>query len=210
MKDNKEYIWYASYGSNISRNRFLCYIQGGKPIGSQKEYAGCTDKSLPLDDEEIYIKSELYFAKKSKTWNGGGVGFIKTALDEKVNTFGRMYLITKEQFEEVVKQETNYKGKLSIDYKLAIKNGNLVFRENTWYGNLIYLGQKRDFPIFTFTNESNLEKEINPPHKDYVKMIAIGIQEIYNIGGIDLVEYFKSKIGITGEKIENDIKEILK
>lgn len=145
MKSNKEYIWYASYGSNISRDRFLCYIKGGKPIGSQKEYTGCTDKTLPLDDEEIYIKSELYFAKKSKTWNGGGVGFIKTEFDEKVNTLGRMYLITKEQFEEVVKQETNFKGELSIDYEQATNNGNLVFRENSWYGNLIYLGNKEIF-----------------------------------------------------------------
>lgn len=23
-------VWYASYGSNMWRDRFLCYIQGGK------------------------------------------------------------------------------------------------------------------------------------------------------------------------------------
>lgn len=41
-------------------------------------------------------------------------------------------------------------------------------------------------------------------------MIATGIQEKYNLEINDLEEYFKSKIGINGEKIENDLKEILK
>jgi hypothetical protein len=31
-----------------------------------KKYLGCSDKSLPIDKEEIYINSELYFAKKIK------------------------------------------------------------------------------------------------------------------------------------------------
>jgi len=208
MKNDNEYIWYASYGSNISKDRFLCYIKGGKPNGSQKEYKGCTNKSLPIENEEIYIKSELYFAKKSGTWNGGGVGFIKVNFDENSETLGRMYLITKEQFVEVVKQETNFNGELNIDFEKAIQNGNLIFRENSWYGNLVYLGNQNDKPIFTFTNAKNLNNEINPPDKNYLKTIANGLKETYKIDENEIEDYLKSKSGIIGNKIENEIKEI--
>jgi hypothetical protein len=38
-------IWYASYGSNPSyRNRFLCYIAGGKPAGAKETESR---KSIP-------------------------------------------------------------------------------------------------------------------------------------------------------------------
>ena len=33
--DNATYVWYASYGSNMNRERFLCYIRGGQPEGAE-------------------------------------------------------------------------------------------------------------------------------------------------------------------------------
>jgi hypothetical protein len=27
---SKQYVWYASYGSNLLQERFMCYVQGGK------------------------------------------------------------------------------------------------------------------------------------------------------------------------------------
>ena len=152
----------------------------------------------------------MYFAKKSKSWTSGGVGFIKTTKDEKANTYGRMYLITKDQFEEVIKQETNYKNTLSIDYDKAVKEGNYIFREKSWYGNLIYLGDCEKSPIFTFTNEIDLDDEINPPDTNYVKIIASGIKEKYNLTQEDLEQYFKSKSGITGEDIEEKLNDLFK
>ncbi|WP_083994039.1 hypothetical protein [Gelidibacter algens] len=128
MSKEIKQVWYASYGSNILESRFHCYILGGQPKGSKKTYFGCTDKTLPQDKEEIYIKSELYFAKISKSWNNCGVGFIKTEFNDKVQTLGRMYLITPEQYAEIVKQETNHEGKLIIDFKKAQEKGSLYFQ----------------------------------------------------------------------------------
>ena len=117
MKE-ETHIWYASYGSNISEDRFHCYIQGGTPKGSQTSYKGCKDKTLPIDNEDFYIASELYFAKKSiKSWNGGGVGFISNNFNE-AKTIGRIYLITKEQFIDVIKQECDIIQDLKIDFDL--------------------------------------------------------------------------------------------
>lgn len=71
----------------------------------------------------------MYFAKSSGNWENGGVAFIKTNLDEKKQTLGRMYLITKEQFIDVVKQETNFKGELMIDFDRAISVGSLFLEK---------------------------------------------------------------------------------
>lgn len=208
MKQKQDYIWYASYGSNILEERFLCYIKGGQPLGTTKTYLGCTDKSLPIYKEEIYINSELYFAKQSKTWGKGGVCFIKTNFDPHVQTLGRMYLITKQQFTDVVKQETTNENNLTINFENAISKGSLIFNEGSWYGNLIYLGTQNDFPIFTFTNQENIG-ETNKPSENYLRTITKGIQETYNLSTAEIVNYFISKSGIINNFTKEQLTKIV-
>ena len=40
-------VWYACYGSNLLKERFLCYIRGGRPIGAQRTFYGCKNKKEP-------------------------------------------------------------------------------------------------------------------------------------------------------------------
>lgn len=207
--DKEEKIWYASYGSNILESRFHCYILGGKPKGAATRYKGCTNKNLPSEKESIEINSELYFAKKSSNWKKGGVAFIKPNLLTQNPTLGRMYLITTSQFIEVVEQETNFKGKLKIDFKRASNSGTTIFKSPSWYGCLIYLGEKNDYPIFTFTNEEILTKEINPPSKEYLETIINGIKETYEISNKELKEYLNSKVGIKDFDIENQLDALI-
>jgi hypothetical protein len=197
MNKDQDLIWYASYGSNILEARFLCYIKGGKPIGAEKEYRGCHDKSLPKANDIIHINYELYFAEKSKTWDNGGVGFIKTEYNQNCITLGRMYLIQREQFIDIVKQETNNTNNLTIDFKKTIIEGSIIIKEKSWYGNLIYLGEKNNFPIFTFTNKETT-KTFNEPSKPYLKTIIKGIKETYNHTNNEIAEYFITKSGIKG------------
>jgi hypothetical protein len=208
MTQRQDYIWYASYGSNILEERFLYYIKGGQPVGATKIYLGCTDKSMPIDKEEIYINSELYFAKKSKTWDKGGVCFIKTNFDPQVQTLGRMYLITKQQFIDVVRQETENENNLAIDFEKAISDGSITFKDGSWYGNLIYLGTQNDFPIFTFTNQDNIS-ETNKPSENYLRTIIRGIQETYNLSTTEIVDYFISKSGIKNNFSREQLTKII-
>ena len=210
MSKEIKQVWYASYGSNILESRFHCYILGGQPKGSKKTYKGCTDKTLPQDKEEIYINSELYFAKKSKSWDSCGVGFINTEFNDKVQTLGRMYLITPEQYVEIVKQETNHRGELLIDFEKARGKGSLIIKEKSWYGNLLFLGEQNGNPIFTFTNEKNLTEEINAPSEQYLLTIINGIKETYNLNEIEIREYFENLTGIKGHAIEKKIAELIK
>ena len=208
LKDNKK-IWYASYGSNISEERFHKYIMGGQPKGSKNNYAGCSNKTLPTYKEKIYLNYELYFAKKSSAWNYGGVCFIKTDFNINVKTLGRMYLITTDQYVDIIKQETNHKGNLFIDFDKAKKDGSLIFKEKSWYGKLFFLGEQNGYPIFTFTNENNLTNDINPPSNEYLATIIRGLKETYNLNEIELKKYFENKIGIKGYNIEKKLVEII-
>ncbi len=189
-------VWYASYGSNLCEDRFLCYIKGGMPQGSKKMHSGCSDKTAPRAIQNIIINRALYFAMEFSSWGKGGVAFIKNKPDEKEATLGRMYLITIEQFVDVVRQENDYEGKLEIDFYNVQEQGSSVFLSNTWYGNLIYLGEESGYPIFTFTNEQFLEEEINAPSNEYLNTLKVGVRESYKMTDIEVQSYFESKLGI--------------
>jgi len=195
--DFKTHIWYASYGSNISEERFMCYIRGGQPQGATRVYQGCTDKTSPLDQKPINIPHELYFAKEAKTWNGGGVCFINPGSDERINTLCNMYLITREQFLEVVQQENATDEKVKIDFDKVRNQKSLMVKENSWYGNLLCLGEEDHVPIFTFTNERFMLDEINSPNEHYLKTIMKGLIESHRISTSKVEEYFDSKKGMS-------------
>lgn len=200
-------IWYASYGSNILEERFLCYIRGGRPEGSQKVYAGCRDQTLPADKEEIYINSQLYFAKNSKSWKGGGVCFISNDFSPNIQTLGRMYLITAQQFVEVFEQETDSKS-MKIDFNEVRRHGSLIVKDPSWYGNFIYLGDQYQSPIFTFTNRQNLT-DFTRPDETYLKIIIRGIQETYGLGTQEIIDYFINTPGIVNNYSSPDLKALI-
>ena len=81
MNTNQNYVWYVGYGSNLSKQRFLCYILSGIPRYGRKRNQGCTNKGLPLEHRPIKIPYGLYFAlpeerKRTSNWGKGGVAFI--------------------------------------------------------------------------------------------------------------------------------------
>lgn len=152
--NEEKFVWYACYGSNLCKERFLGYIQGGGPKGNK----GCEDKTLPLADVQYTIHHELYFANKSKTWDGGGVAFVDAEGDGKINTLGRAYLITEKQFEDVKKQEGASKK---------------------WYGYVLELGTLGGIPVRTLTQINRNAEDVNTPKKEYIDIICKGLKEAY-------------------------------
>lgn len=190
------YVWYACYGSNISTDRFLCYINGGTAIGALTSEEGCKDNAMPIKIKNISIKKQQYFAKSAMRWQSQGVAFLGP--DSEDVTLGRMYLITKEQFEDVVKQENGISvyDELFIDMDGIKSLGEMeVFKG--WYGNIVYLGDSEGYPIVTFTGSyTEYTKEMNAPSEAYIKMIASGIKENYDIQLEELIDYFLRKPGV--------------
>ncbi len=209
MNPNFTRLWYASYGSNLLDERFSCYISGGTPRGAHRMYPGCTNTSSPIASKPIKINAELYFAKVSKTWSGGGAAFIKPQIDQNFTTLGRMHLITVEQFVELVKQEIKHEGDMTIDFNEAIEIGVLDLLKESWYSKLMYLGTDEDYPIFTFTNMDFLKDEINPPNEHYLKIIIEGLKETYKLSATEIERYLRVKRGILGTEIETQLPELI-
>jgi hypothetical protein len=183
MSTGQSYVWYAGYGSNLCKKRFLCYILGGKFKWGGSDAKGCTDKSLPKANKQISIPYRLYFAKSSPNWSNGAVAFINPnkELNENNWTLGRIWKITCEQYEEVRVQE----GK-------------------SWYNEEIYLREEDEFPIRTITNKEFLTP-YNQPCEGYLKTIALGLKETYNLTNEEISEYLMKK----GNFIKADLINII-
>lgn len=204
----KQYVWYASYGSNIEEERFLCYIQGGIPSGSTQPEKGCRDKSLPCDTRTVYLPYHLYFSGYSNRW-GGGPAYIGHDYNEKCDTLGRMYKITEEQFIDVLKQENNLE-EVSVNLRQVKESGFLNIEGLTPYGRIVYLGDKEGAPIFTFTCDKNMtERTLSKPSLNYLSTIASGIKQIYKMEEEEIIRYFSNKSGIKGMWREEELSGLM-
>lgn len=86
-----KYVWYACYGSNINKDRFMRYI------------GSCRDSMPPKAEKPYIIKHPVYFSKESGKWEGKGVAFLDTS--KKGVCYGKIYLITVEQLRNIQQQE---------------------------------------------------------------------------------------------------------
>ncbi|MGO8987309.1 MAG: tetratricopeptide repeat protein [bacterium] len=202
-------VWYASYGSNLCSRRFMCYIEGGQPEGASRPNPGCRDKTPPKDDQPIKIPYPLYFARQSSSWGNKGVAFIGLKKEETEATLGRMYLITEQQFIDVVSQE-NEGAQISMDLQKVKQQGSAVFHES-WYGNILYLGEQSGFPIYTFTSGKNIALEPPvAPSSEYLRAIISGLKEVYPVAPDDIVKYLLSKPGIKNSYTKEDLANLLR
>lgn len=210
----RDLVWYACYGSNLLIKRFLCYLQGGMPEGSSKSHQGCSDKKYPEDSKQVIIPYELYFSKQSKSWENKGVAFIRSQKDKRAKTLSRMYLITKEQFVEIVRQESGRSPldkTINIDFETEISKKQYVIPNILWYSRIMFLGFEKDHPIFTFTGKWGDEDIVlNPPGEKYLKVLIKGIKEVYNLSDKRIIEYLKKSDGAKGKIDEKEITEIMK
>ncbi|MCC3358793.1 hypothetical protein [Bacillus sp. REN16] len=202
-----KYVWYASYGSNINRDRFLCYIKGGRPLGSNETESGCKDPSPPIDEEMFTIPYPLYFAKEAGRWDSKGVAFINGTKNNIETTFSKKYLITPEQFLDVLKQE-NSGIQFDIDLEKVKESGSMVFRKKAWYGRILYLGDDGGYPIYTFTAPWNMDEiTYNRPSYEYLTTIITGLKEYYSKD--EIYQYLINKPGIEGLYTPEELASLL-
>ena len=86
-----ERVWYAAYGSNLSAERFMQYIEG------------CRDSSEWTDSCLRDFPGGVYFGDESPGWENGGVAFYDPQLPGE--THMRLYKISRAQLDEVQDQE---------------------------------------------------------------------------------------------------------
>jgi hypothetical protein len=102
-------VWYASYGSNLKRERFMCYIKGGTPKGSTRArpYAGCRNKIDPRLPADIPAIRTLFRWSIPNMEKRRYSFYSRSRNIGRTPTLGRTYLITDEQFNQVVMQENS-------------------------------------------------------------------------------------------------------
>jgi hypothetical protein len=189
-------VWYASYGSNLSAARFRCYIEGGIPPGTMRPSRGARDRTPPRDDRPLDLPHRLYFAGHSKTWNGSPC-FIDTVESPATPTHARAYLITWEQFEDVVAQE-NGRSTSPIDLELGdLAAGSSIHLGPGRYENMICFDSLDEVSTVTFTSPWTMSEAAQPgaPSSSYLKMMITGLRESHAMSDDDLVAYLGSAPG---------------
>lgn len=186
-------VWYASYGSNMWKPRFLCYIEGGQVEGMQKSCSGSMDKTPPKHVLWKIIPHRLFFGHdNTKTWGPGGVAFLHPESNAEDKAYICMYRVTLEQFNDVLFQENG----LSCDadsplFDLrdldSIKTTRSVSPEaikRGWYHNVVLLDEEQGIPILTMTCDladvegfKSGKVPLRTPAKEYANTLIRGLSE---------------------------------
>jgi len=160
-----DFVWYASYGSNLIYERLVVYIKGGKCKFNGVTYDGCKNKSLPKDTRPVTIPYKMYYGNESSPWGIGGISFLDT--QGRGQSLGRMYLITEEQFEDISKQEGH---------------------EEDLYNQSLSLGEYNGVEIVTISNSNT--RPYNNPSDNYLRVVQMGIKETYpDMSEFEIMKY---------------------
>lgn len=183
-------LWYAGYGSNLCRDRFLTYLHGGRAVGAARGHAGARDRSLPLGDQPLRLPGGLHFGGTSTTWGGGGVAFYDPSVPGEV--LARAYLVTEEQFADVAAQEMrrqpgpdNHDG---AAVAAALSQGRHVGGPGN-YETVHRVGEIDGAPVVTFTADVPSLIPTNPPVAAYLQVIARGLRTGHGLGPVEVTDY---------------------
>ena len=173
--DKDSYIWYASYGTNLLESRMACYLQGGLCAQNGKTYPGCTNRSLWTETRTNNYPGNLYFGRSSRSWEEKGVPFFEPLHGQDPRRRGitmKLYRITREQLEEVQKQEG---------------------ASDDWYGMMYCLELDKDgTPVVTLTSRT-VQKE-NAPCDAILETMYLGMTTCCGRGKTDSVNYLKHSL----------------
>jgi hypothetical protein len=197
-------LWYAAYGTNLSRGRFQIYLKGGRPAAGGRHLPGCRDPLGPHRDVALMVPGGIRFVGVSTIW-GGGMAVYDARAAARVAV--RAYLITAEQFVDVLAQEMRLKPPLKLDLGPV--------RESGWhslgpgrYQTLAQLGTHDDLPMLTFTSAAVADHAVNAPTDDYLRTMALGLREAHDWSAGQIGRYLAQFPGATGAWTPSAIEEL--
>eukprot|EP00850_Spirogloea_muscicola_P014760 SM000108S14204 [mRNA] locus=s108:96728:100853:- [translate_table: standard] len=204
-------VWYASYGSNMWEERFLCYIRGGQVAGMAQPCVGCQDKSPPAASGWIQVPHRMFFGhRKTATWGLGGVAFLDPRPSATTMSWVRIYNIAWDQFNDIILQENirsvapGSNAHIFSPSNVPLLQGpdvapsyNTLQLLSGWYGTLKYLGERDGAPILTFTcSLADLESPnpqalptIYTPSASYKQAICNGLVDGLSLSAEEAAAY---------------------
>ena len=172
------FAWYVGYGSNLSAARFRRYLDG------------CRDRSQPWRWAPVEVPHRLLFARESSRWGGGGVAFLDPAATPGVHTLGRAWLVTWEQFTDVLAQECGLPiGSVRVPVLDTVR---IIAHPGHWYGCIVPLGPLEGWPMVTFTDEAAAGLVEGGPGPAYRAVIAEGLAEAHGLTPAEAEAYITS------------------
>ena len=167
--DDNDTIWYACYGSNLSEERFACYIEGGTCDINGKSYIGCKDKTHWGRPEYAVVQGKMYFGNSSPSWNHKGAAFFDPNAEGR--TYMKLYPIKRSQLMDIQDQEGS---------------------SENWYGRILCLGIRNDRPVYTLTSKTR--RPVNLPDEKYLTLIAAQLRRSFALDDDEVISYIMGLI----------------
>ena len=198
-------LWYASYGSNLSRDRFLCYLRGGRPEGAARTYPGARDTTLPSADTAFVLPGNVFVGWHSPTW-GGGIAFYDA--DGPGRALGRAYLISEGQFADVAAQEMHREPGSDLDLSTVLDERQHTVGPGR-YEALHLVGELEGHPVITFTSPEPADVPTSAPSSAYLGMVARGLRETHEHTDDQLVDYLVDCPGVAPEWSRSEVADLV-
>jgi len=170
------HVWYAAYGSNLSPERFDCYVRGGRPDGALRTYAGCRDTSAPTGWRPMQLAGRVFFGGASQVW-GGGMAFYDPA--QPGPSYATAYRLTSEQFADVWSQECHRPVGPSVRLDAVLAEGEWLGGGGR-YDRILLVGSIEGEAVLTFTFAGS-RPVASPPAPAYAATIARGLVETHGV-----------------------------
>ncbi|MBO2451284.1 histone deacetylase [Actinomadura barringtoniae] len=202
-------LWYVAYGSNLFAERFACYLAGGTPEGGQRHYTGCRDASPARAERAVTLPGGIYFALTSLTW-GGGMAFYDPDLPG--HAAARAYLLTREQFCDVMSQEMRREVGEDPDLSEVLNGGHGGRRQlgPGRYETVVNVGEEGGHPMLTFTSPHGADRaELNAPTAPYLMMLGNGLREAHGWPAAQTALYLSERPGARGAWTADSVAALL-
>jgi len=174
-RESKDLVWYAAYGSNMLYERMMCYINGGTFRNQGRDHKPCADTTAPRAKMAYELPYDMYYGNRSGSWEEMGVSFLDGSKPGKA--YGVAYLITKEQFEHLYREENS---------------GTEPSPNSRWYNHKLQLGTYDGISIMTVTNCSVRTK--NQASQKYLQVLMEGLRENYHqLSDEEIADYVNSR-----------------
>ncbi len=211
-------MYYLSYGSNLDQARFTAYIVGGSVPGSTKTHEGCRDRTLPRKRVHYKFAMRVRFVAFAEWWGGLAACCDDSADESSSHSHGVAYLITREQFLDVMRQENSLSldHPVAIDWEILHKEKRLDVLAGHAYGSLRLVGDLETRPVYTFTHcDAFLKRQLQEGHKKpertasvaYLNVIARGLST--HLTREELFDYLKTRDGIAGRWTDEALRRLV-
>ena len=119
----------------------------------------------------------------------------------------RAYLITAEQFVDILAQEMRLEPGLDVDLAPVYEIGWHSLGPGR-YQTLGHLGIRDDLPMLTFTSADVRDHPVRPPSEGYLRTMAHGLRESHGWTSAQIGDYLSRFPGAAGAWSQRSIQDL--